>query len=256
VSGRSLDPDPFAAVARLPGVADPGLRARAAVDRLTGLPALRLRPHEVVAVTALRGARASAALSGTEVEEAALRSGAAFDDPQAGAVARGAVRLSTEIGLVAPVWATAPRQALARLHAVAAAAADEDPANLGRPSSAEAADRLDVLAAALTAPTAAPAVVVAALVHAEVLAIEAFGPWSGLVARAAARCLLIQRGLDRGGVVAPEVGHLELGLTEYQIALAGYSSGTPEGVAGWVAHCCRALEIGAGDALKVCAGFS
>ena len=55
--------------------------------------------------------------------------------------------------------------------------------------------------------------------------------------------------------MAPEVGHGELGLTEYQIALAGYGSGTPEGVAAWVAHCAGAFEIAAGDALAVCAEF-
>ncbi|GAA0602876.1 oxidoreductase [Sporichthya brevicatena] len=245
-------PDPFAAVAALPGLAEPGLRARAAVDRLAGLPALKLRGPEVVAVTALRGARASAALAGVDVSEDDLRSGSALSDPVAGSVARGAVRLSTEIGLVAPVWEKAPLQALARLHAVAAADVDVPPESLGRPATAEAAARLDVLADALTSPTRAPAIVVAAIVHAEVLTTEAFGPWSGLVARAAARCLLIQRGLDAGGVVAPEVGHVELGLTEYQIAAAGYSSGTAEGVASWVVHCARALEIGAGDALQVC----
>ncbi|MBA3745818.1 MAG: oxidoreductase [Sporichthya sp.] len=219
---------------------------------------MRLRGHEVVAVTALRGARASAALSGVDVSEEALRSGAALADPANGAAAavvRGAVRLSTEIGLVAPVWAKAPLQALARLHVVAAADSSAGDEALGRPATAAAAERLDLLADTLTAPTRAPAVVLAALVHAEVLATEAFGPWSGLVARAAARCVLIQRGLDRGGVVAPEVGHVQLGLTEYQIALTGYGSGTPEGVAGWVTHCARALELGAGDALKVCVQF-
>lgn len=247
--------DPFAAIAALPGVRPAATGARVAVDRLGGLPALRLRPHDVVAVTALRGARASAALAGVEVSEEALRSGEAFTDPVSGPVARGAVRLSTEVGLVAPVWAKAPRQALARLHAVAAADSGIDPVELGRPASAEAAGRLDTLSAALMTKTGAPAVVVAALVHAEVLASEAFGAYSGLVARAAARCLLIQRGLDRGGVASPEFGHVELGLMEYQIALAGYTSGTAEGVAGWVVHCAKALELGARDALKVCATF-
>lgn len=245
-------PDPFAAVAVLPGVAEPGLRARAAVDRLVGLPALKLRGSEIVAVTALRGARASAALSGVDVTEDALRSGMALTDPVTGPVARGAVRLSTEIGLVAPIWEKAPLQALARLHAVAAADVDVPPESLGRPATAAAAARLDVLADALTSPTRAPAIVIAAIVHAEVLTSEAFGTWSGLVARAAARCLLIQRGLDNGGVVAPEVGHVSLGLTGYQIAAAGYSSGTADGVASWVVHCARALEIGAGEALQVC----
>jgi hypothetical protein len=93
--------------------------------------------------------------------------------------------------------------------------------------------------------------VVAALVHGEVLAAPAFGWGNGLVARAAARCVLIASGVDPKGLASPELGHLELGLTEYQVALAGYAGGTAEGVGGWVRHCARALLLGARQGIGV-----
>lgn len=247
--------DPFASVAALPGVVDVVGAARDAVDRLTAHGVLRLRQADATAETALRGARASAALEGADVELDALRSGAAFDDPDAGPTARAAVRLSAELGLVASTWAKAPRQALARLHVVAAADAVADRDALGRPASAAAAARLDQLADLLIAPTAAPAVVVAALVHGEILAANAFGWGNGLVARAACRLVLIGRGVDPKAIASPDVGHVELGLTEYQVALAGYVGGTAEGVAGWVRHCARALLLGAREGTAVCSSL-
>ena len=50
----------------------------------------------------------------------------------------------------------------------------------------------------------------------------------------------------------PEVGFAELGRTSYAEALAGYASGEPEGVAGWLVHCCRATEHGALEGLAIC----
>lgn len=247
--------DPFAAVAALPGVGEAATVARNAVDRLTAHGVLRLRHAEAAAELALRGAHASAALEGAVVELAALRAGEAFSDPAAGAVASAAVRVSAELGLVTPTFARAPRQALARLHVVAAVDAVDDPDLLGRPASPAAADRLDQLTTLLTAPTAAPAVVVAALVHGEVLATDALGPRTGLVARAAARCVLVGRGADPKGLAAPELGHVQLGLTAYQVALAGYAGGTAEGVAGWVRHCARALLLGAREGIAVCSAL-
>ena len=38
----------------------------------------------------------------------------------------------------------------------------------------------------------------------------------------------------------------------YAAALAGYASGTPAGVAGWLVHCCRATEHGALEGLAIC----
>ena len=79
----------------------------------------------------------------------------------------------------------------------------------------------------LTAPTRAPALVVAAVVHGEVATMAAFPVGAGLVARAASRLTLAARGLDPGAVSVPEVGHLELGRTAYLDALQGYAGGGP-----------------------------
>ena len=111
---------------------------------------------------------------------------------------------------------------LARLHTLAAADLVE-PALLGRPGGpASAAQRLTGLAQALTARTAAPAMVPAAVVHGELLSLSPFGSADGVVARAASRLVLLARGLDPLGAVVPEEGHLELGVEAYAEALQAY----------------------------------
>lgn len=76
----------------------------------------------------------------------------------------------------------------------------------------------------------------------------------GVVARAAQRLTLVARGLDPKSLVAPEVGHLEL-FEEYAEALRGYTSGTSEGVARWVAHCSAAVAAAARDSQAICEAF-
>ncbi len=241
-------PDHFAAVGALPGVAPAVAQVSAALDRLAGRRALRLDPGQVRTELSLRAARAGAALAGHDVDIAALRDGR-IDGPAADVV-RGALRIFADLAGLSPVWEPAPRQALARLHALAAPE-DADTADLGRPASADAADRLDLLAAALTGTTTASAVVVAAIVHAEVLHSGAFAESGGLVARAAARLVLIGRGADPHGIIAPEIGHAALGLTEYQKALEQYGSGSAAGVAAWVVHCASAVEVAVTEASQV-----
>ena len=118
---------------------------------------------------------------------------------------------------------------------------------LGRPAADRpaAAARLAGLVETLTAPTLAPALVPAAVVHGELLATAPFGSADGVVARAAARLVMLGRGLDPTGAVVPEEGHLELGADVYADALDGYRTGTPAGVALWVAHCAQAVALGA-----------
>ncbi|HEU5267951.1 MAG TPA: oxidoreductase, partial [Jatrophihabitans sp.] len=161
--------DPLAPLLGLPGVADGVDRARAAVDTLLRHRVLRRRSPDVSAESALRGAWASAGLAGREVSLADVRSGAAAGDP----VVQGALRAQSAIGALTGTWTRAPRQALARLHALAAADLVDADA-LGRPAPCTA-PRLDTLAAVLGA-TAAPAVVVGAIVHGELLGPDAFAP--------------------------------------------------------------------------------
>jgi hypothetical protein len=262
--------DAFARVAALPEVRPAVEAARDAVDRLLRHRLLRRRSAEVTAESSLRGARASAALEGAdrpleELRSELLERGVA---PGAGAeLVEGAVRLHAELGGLIDIWERAPRQALARMHVLAArgligddqlgrpraeGAPVDDPLGLGAaPTVAEVSARLDGLAELLVAPTAAPALVVAAVVHAEVLAVRPFGRADGLIARAASRLTLVGRGLDPKSVTAPEVGHAELAADYAKVARA-YLTGEPEAVAAWVAHCARAVELGAREGLAVC----
>lgn len=239
-----MPPDPLAALLDLPGVADAVTRTRAAVDALLGNRVLRRRSADVSSESVLRGAWASAWLSGHEVDLADVRTGQAATDP----VVQGALRVQSAIGTLADTWTRAPRQALARLHALAAADLIEaDGLGRPRPGSAE---RLDVLAGVLAA-TSAPAVVVAGIVHGELLGLDAFPPVSGVVARAAVRLTLVERGLDPKSLVVVEAGHREL-RAAYDEAIEGYRSGTPEGIATWLAHCADALVAGARESVAIC----
>ncbi|TDE31018.1 oxidoreductase [Actinomadura sp. 6K520] len=255
--------DALADVANLPGVADAVDDARRAVDRLLGHRILRRRSAEVSTESALRGARASAVLDGGSVTLDELRTTENPSDP----AVQGALRVSAELGTLTDTWRKAPRQALARLHVLAAADA-VDSAELGRPRSAdgtvkdvlglgeapapsEVALRLDALSGLLMEPTKAPALVVGAIVHGELLTLRPFGWGDGLVARAAQRLTYVARGLDPKSLVAPEVGHLEL-ADAYAEALRGYSSGTSQGVAQWIGHCAEAVAAAARDSQAIC----
>ncbi len=235
--------DPLAPLLDLPGVAEGVDSARSAVDALLTNRVLRRRSADVSAESALRGAWASAWLAGTQVPLDDLRSGAALDRP----VVQGALRVQSAIGTLADTWTRAPRQALARLHALAGADL-ADAALLGRPSGG--AERLDTLVDVLGA-TSAPAVVVAAVVHGELLSLDAFAPVSGLVAMAAVRLTLVERGLDPKSLVVVEAGHREL-RAEYDAALDAYRDETPAGLARWLGHCADAVVAGAREAMAIC----
>ena len=243
--------DPLAPLLELPGVADGVTAARSAVDSLIGNRTLRRRTADVSAESSVRGAWASAWLSGSEFALDDVRSGAAtaIADP----VVQGALRAQAAIGQLADTWSHAPRQALARLHALAAADLVSDSSLLGRPAQPAAA-RLDVLAAVL-AETSAPAVVLAAIVHGEILSLDAFAPASGVVARAAVRLILVDRGLDPKSLVVIEAGHREL-RAGYDAALADYQSGTVDGIGQWLRHCAAAVVAGAQEAVAICEALS
>ena len=236
--------DPLAPLLDLPGVRDAAEGARAGIDRLLRHRLMRNRSAEVSTESALRGARASAALEGVDVPLADLRAGQ-VDDP----VVQGSLRASVALGSMMETWPRAPGQVLARLHVLAAADLT-DRAALGRPG-AHAGPRLSGLFTLVTGESAVPAVVLAAVVHGELAAIAPFGTADGIVARAAARLTGITRGLDPKAVSVPEVGFAELGREEYARALAGYASGQPDGVAAWLVHCCRATEHGALEGLAI-----
>ena len=261
--------DPLAALGSLPGVPDAVDEARAAVDRLRGHRVLRSRSAEVTAESALRGARASAAIAGADWPLEELRRRTDFGDEPGAGVVRGALRVSGELSPLLAILRQAPAQALTRMHMLAAAG-EIDPERIGRPRSAgdtvvvepggpaapvpaeEAATRLASLAELLTAPSKAPALVAAAVAYGELLSATPFGWGDGVVGRAVFRLVLVARGLDPQSLAVPEVGFLELGVDARKAALDAYTSGTAAGLGAWIAHCGDALVRGAQESLAIC----
>jgi hypothetical protein len=239
---------------------------RKAVDRVYGHRIMRRRSTAITSEAALRGSRGSAALSGADwaLEEVRRRSDFGADDEAR--VVGAALRLTAEAGQLLSIWRQSPLRVLARLHLVAAAtdgdevgrprqageAVDEPLVELPPPSADEVSGRLEGLSELIVTGSSAPALVTAAVVHGELLALRPFVSHNGLVARAAQRIVLIGSGLDPKSVCPPEVGHAELGRAAYLAALDGYVSGTPEGMAAWIAHCGRAVELGARESTAVC----
>lgn len=270
--GRAdADADPLAVLGTLGGVPEAVDAVRRAVDGVYGHRVMRRRSAEVASEAALRGARASAALAGADWPLEEVRRRSDFSADTEGRTVGAALRLTAEAGQLISVWRQSPVQALARLHLVAAGGVADAP-TVGRPRMAdepvdeplvpladiplpdptEVNARLDGLADLLRAGTTAPALVVAAAVHGELLCLRPFGTFNGPVARAAERIVLVGSGLDPKSVCPAEVGYAELGRAAYLAALDGYVSGTPEGMADWIAHCGRAVELGVRESVAVC----
>lgn len=231
------DQDPLARLAELEGVGSAMAATRDGIDALLRDRGLRRTTPELTAESLLRGACASAELEGSVSTAEEIRAGGGD------AIARSAVRLSSELLALVPTLQSAPLQALARLHTLAAKDDVED-VDLGRPRSPEAAARLRDLAATLTAPTSAPALVVAAVAHAEVATAAPFVSHNGVVARALERLLIVGRGVDAKSLVVPEAGHLAL-RRAYSSNLRGYAEGGAPGVHAWLLYATEGYAAGA-----------
>ena len=110
--------------------------------------------------------------------------------------------------------------------------------------STEVTSRLGQLSELLTSRLESPALVLAAIAHAEIATVAPFGSADGLVARAVERMVLISAGFDPRGVIVTEVGHLRR-RTSYENLLRGYASGTVAGVRDWILHVAQAAVDGA-----------
>ncbi|MFF1476628.1 oxidoreductase [Streptomyces sp. NPDC058301] len=258
--------DPLVALGSLPGVPDAVDSVRKAVDRVYGHRVMRRRSNEITSEAALRGARGSAALSGADWALEEVRRRTDFGSEAEARTVGAALRLTAEAGQLLSIWRQSPLRVLARLHLVAAADSadtvgrprqhgepvDESLIELPLPDADEVAGRLEGLSQLIIAGSSAPALVTAAVVHGELLALRPFGSYNGLVARAAERIVLIGSGLDPKSICPAEVGHAEQGRAAYAAALDGYASGTPEGVAAWITHCGRSIELGVRESTAVC----
>lgn len=264
-------------LAELPGVAERAAAAREACTRLRFEEALRRRIPEAAGESRIRGAQASAALDGADVPLARVRRlviGAETwperPDPVDQSL-RGVIQATAETEHVSGVVLRAPLQALARLH-VAAASGLLPAGQVGRPRQGgetsrelvdlggatpvtQVGDRLagvTALISLLGRPRVA-ALVVLALVHAEVATVRPFVGANAVVARALDRTLLQASGLDPTGVAVPEAGHLRGGVPAYLGALAAYGTGSAQGVALWLRHCGDAVVAAADEGERICA---
>ncbi|SCF12067.1 hypothetical protein GA0070216_105174 [Micromonospora matsumotoense] len=231
--------DPLAPLLALADIAPAVEQARERVDQAMRHRALRRHGGQVAAEVGLRCAVASAALEGYDHEREAVRAGTVTEP-----VLQGALRVAGALPGLTDRWAKAPRQALARLHVLAARDVVAE-AELGRPvADPVVAARLDGLAGLVAGGTTVPPLILAAVVHGELLNLRPFAGPSGVVARAAARLVLMSRGFDPRGLVAVDVGHRER-EPEYVGAAGAFATGTPDGLRSWLRHYLSAVEVGA-----------
>ena len=219
--------DPLADLARLEGVPSAVAAALDSVDVV-----LRDRGHRRVAREESARALLASAKASAELTDDADR------------WLPGALRLYTEVADLAALIRVAPGQALARSHVLVVRGLVPDEL-LGRLRDDPAvAPRMAELSQLLTRPTEGSAVVLGAVVHAEIAVLEPFGSADGLVARATEHMVLISAGVDPYGLINCEAGH-RADPAAYADALRRYRDEGARGVRAWLQHCASALARGA-----------
>jgi hypothetical protein len=287
VQGPAADDVALAAIddiAMLPGVPEAVESARVACEQLRWHEAYRRRWREVRLESGVRVARAGAAIDGARIPLDVVRAialGAGPPDGSSGAgvgvdhadllVARGALRAAAvveawmpNLGARGSVELPPLAHLLSRLHGAAGAGwlpdaavgrlrtddAPQDLRGLGpAPTGPESAARIALLGR-IARDSRASALVVAAVVHGELLAVRPFAAGNGIVARGVSRLLVTARGLDPTGSVVPEAVWAEA-PNAYLGAAAGFATGNPAGVGAWVRACAEAVVTGAEAARDV-----
>ena len=244
-SGGLQRRDLLAPLLQLPDVADAAEAARVALGK-AHRHRTNLRNWPLTAAeSAVRGARSSSALDGGGIELNAVS-----EDPVLAGALRAGQALEGGATALVGVWQRAPLQALARLHALAAADLVGEE-HLGRPrQQPETAARLDLLSSLVTGASSVAAPVLAGVAHGELLTLAPFGSADGVVARSVSRLVSIATGLDPHGLGVSEVYWLRR-ADEYRAAAAAFATGTQEGVGAWLLMCCRGMEDGAREALSI-----
>ena len=272
------------AVAADPRVARAEEAVREASAQLRWHVALRRRWREARSESGIRCAVASGTMEGALVPTTVLReavagralTGAATGDPSLDAVAglwRAGARLESLmpdlVGRGRPE-PPSPRALLAGLHrdvagplAVAGrlplgeVGTPRGPGDLpreGGPDDAPTGRALDErLAGILTLLDlgGAPALVRAAVVHAEMVAVRPFTAANAAVGRLLVRHLVVRDGLEPTGTAVID-RYPARAPGAYRDAAAAYATGTPDGVVDWVVWQAEALLTGIDEAQEVC----
>lgn len=244
---NSTPPDPLAPLVRLPGVSEASEAARSALATVHRHPANRRGWPTTAAESVLRGARASAGVAGGSIR----LDGVGEDDVLASALRAAGELTGESLDRAVAVWTRSPLQELAHLHLLAASGPGVEEGSLGRPRADQGvAERLQGLAELVTGGTRVPAPVLAAVVLGELSSLQPFGTSDGIVARAAFRLVCVSTGLDPHCLGVPEVTFYR-DPAAHRAALDGFVSGTGDGIAGWLIHCCGALQAGAREAESI-----
>lgn len=177
------------------------------------------------------------------------------DDSPMGELSNAALGITAEVDFQLPTFLKTPLQTWARLHSFVDTSENRgrprtsnevvDPLHIGTPLDFQLIEtRLTGLVDLIT-NSKAPAVLLAAIAHAEFATIAPFTSGSQLIARATTRLVLQSKNVDQLKLVMPEYGFYKIGRNSYAKGLIAYQTGTIEGVSDWVELHSQAVEIGA-----------
>jgi hypothetical protein len=158
------------------------------------------------------------------------------DDSPMGRLCQASLLITADADAQFRTFMHSPMQVWARMHALADDGPERgrprdhdnvsDPLHLGvLPPATEVTSRMLAMAQAIV-NSRAPAVLVAAIAHAELAVLRPFANASYLIARATPRMVLRARDADPLGAASLEVGQREVGRVRYVQALRNYASGS------------------------------
>ncbi|MHA2787881.1 hypothetical protein ACXZ66_01860 [Corynebacterium sp. S7] len=201
--------------------------ATASIARAHRRPAALRRADVIVGESVLRGAKLSALLEDTTVDESPEN----FIRPHA--------LLSPESShQTAQIFLRAPLQILARLDVAAG--------GNGTPVATDGSARLNALSRIITADNV-DGMLLAQVVHFEIASRELFGARSGIVGRVASRCAALATGVDPLGIAVPETYYYRH-KSEYARALQLWKSGDTSGITTALEFGLRAWSAGGDEA--------
>ena len=177
------------------------------------------------------------------------------DDSPMGKLSNSALGLTAEVDFQLPTFTKTPLQTWARLHSFIDASENRgrprtnneviDPLHIGAPVPYELIENRLTDLVEIIISSKAPALLIAAIAHAEFATLAPFTNGSQLIARATTRLVLQSKNVDQLKLVIPEYGFYKLGRNSYAKGLIAYQSGTIDGLSEWIELHSQAVIIGA-----------
>lgn len=248
-------------LASLPAIADICDTSRNKIDEVQWNREVRKQDASFITYIRRMSGYASAALEGAVMPDDPMREP---DTSAMGNVANQGLAITAAADLEYATFMHSPMQVWARLHSIIDQSEErgrprtsdsvQDPLHLGQVIPADVMhERLTSLAHIVTT-TEAPAVLVSAMVHAELATLRPFTQGSYLIARASVRMILAGKHVDEKLLSSPEFGMHSLGRSAYVSALRAYSEGTIEGMTRFISWHTQCLEKGIAGTLMALEG--